>query len=114
MKLSSVFLYVFLFLALMSLSCSESKNAQLDRKYLELGVQTAEKIATKECSEKNLSVADCSRLRADMLEKWRKMMQENIDSLDKSCKESFLVLEDECVKVKQELLQKTFYALRDL
>ncbi len=108
MKFSSVFFFcVLLCLALGSLSCSESKNAQLDRKLLDLGAQIAEKDVKKQCSEKNLSEADCNKLRDVKLKSAREETQESINKFDENCKKS-IMLEAECVEKKQEMLQRTY------
>jgi hypothetical protein len=105
MKFNSVFFFcVLLCLILVSLSCSESKNAQLDKKFFDFGVQIAEKDAKKECSEKNLSEANCNKLREDKLKEAREGLQEIIKEFDEMCKKSIL-LEDECVQKKQEMLK---------
>jgi hypothetical protein len=105
MKFNSVFFFcVLLCLVLGSLSCSESKSAQLDRKFLDMSVQLAEKDAEKECSEKKLSEAACNKLRDVTLKSAREQMQKVITGFDEMCKKSVL-LEDECVEKKQELLK---------
>jgi hypothetical protein len=105
MKFNSGFFFcVLLCLTLGSLSCSESKNAQLDRKFLDFGAQVMEIDVKKECSEKNLSEADCNRLRGDKLKFARENMQERMKQFDEMCKKSIL-LEDECVQKKQEMLK---------
>jgi Skp family chaperone for outer membrane proteins len=104
MKFNVFFFCVLLCLTLGSLSCSESKNAQLDKKFFDFGVQMAEKDARKECSEKNLSEADCNKSREDKLKKGREDVQEIIREFDETCKKS-ISLEDECVEKKQEFLK---------
>jgi hypothetical protein len=106
MKFNSGFFFcVLLCSILVSLSCSESKNAQLDKKFFDFGVQMAEKDAKKECSEKNLSEADCNKFREDKLKEAREGMQEIIKEFDEMCKKSIL-LEDECVEKKQQVLKE--------
>jgi hypothetical protein len=106
MKFNSGFFFcVLLCLILVSLSCSESKNAQLDKKFFDFGVQMAEKDARKECSEKNLSEADCNKSREDNLKEAREVMQNFITEFDETCKKSVL-LEDECVEKKQQTLKE--------
>jgi hypothetical protein len=108
MKFNSVFFFcVLLCLALVSLSCSESKNAQLDRKLLDLGIQMAEHNVKGECSEKNLSEADCNKLRDTEIKSARELVQETIKRVDENCKKS-ISLEDECVEKKHEQLRLAF------
>jgi hypothetical protein len=105
MKFNSVFLLcVLLCLVLVSLSCSESKNSQLDRKFLDMGVQLAEIDVKKECSEKKLSEAACNELRDVTLKSARERMQKVVTGFDEMCKKSVL-LDDECLEKKQELLK---------
>jgi predicted Holliday junction resolvase-like endonuclease len=105
MKFNSVFFFcVLLCLALVSLCCNESKNAQLDKKFFDVGVQMAEKDAKKGCSEKKLSEADCNKFREDKLKEAREVIQEVIKEFDEACKKS-IMLEDECVEKKQEMLK---------
>ncbi len=101
--LRSVFFSV-LCLSLMSLACSESKNAQLDRKALELGDQLVEIDVKKECSEKKLSEVDCNKAREGKLKEARKAMQDLMTRFDEMCKGT-VFLEDECVEKKQEMLK---------
>jgi hypothetical protein len=105
MKFNSVFfLCVLLCLVFGSLSCSESKNAQFERKLLDVGAQAAEEDVKKECSEKKLSESACNKLRDVKLKFAREVMQKLITDFDEMCEKSIL-LEDECVEKKQELLK---------
>jgi hypothetical protein len=107
-KFNSVFFFcVLLCLTLGSLSCAESKNAQLDRKLLDLTARVSERITTKHCSEKNLSEADCSEVKARYLKGMSEAVQESINVLNEGCKKSAL-LEDECVEQKQVLVKEMF------
>jgi predicted Holliday junction resolvase-like endonuclease len=108
MKFNSVFLFcVLLCLVLGSLSCSESKNAELDRKILDMAAQLAENDVKEECSEKKLSEAACNKLRDVRLKSTREDAQEAIRKLDEMCKKS-PSLEDECVEKKQEKMKAAF------
>jgi hypothetical protein len=105
MKFNSVFFFcVLLCLTLGSLSCSESKNAQLDRKLLDVSRQGAERVAKEECSEKNLSETDCAKLREASLSYVRESTREVIKYFDEECKKTSL-FEEQCVERKQKLLQ---------
>jgi hypothetical protein len=108
MKFNSVFFFcVLLCLILVSLSCSESKNAQIDRKFLELGDELSEKDAQRECSGKSLSEADCKELKEEKIKSGRKGNQGFIERFDENCKKSAL-LEDECLAKKQDLLKRMY------
>jgi hypothetical protein len=92
-------------MVLACLSCSESKNDQLDRKIMEYTDQLAEGFTKKECSEQKLSVTECNKVRAQAIEIFRTQMQGTIKQLDEACKKSVL-LEDECVEKKREVLKR--------
>jgi Uri superfamily endonuclease len=74
---------------------------------LDLSAEVAEQSQNKTCSERHLSEADCNRWKVDNLEEMRKRTQEIINDFDEKCKKSAL-LEDECVKAKQDWVKKTF------
>jgi hypothetical protein len=106
MKFNSAFFFcVLLCLTLGSLSCAESKNAQLDRKMLDSGVQAAERIAKRHCSEKNLSETACAELIEVNVRHMREGTKEQIRRFDENCKNS-ASFEEQCLEQKQEALQK--------
>jgi hypothetical protein len=106
MKFNSVFFFcVLLCLILGSLSCSESKNAQLDRKVLDSGVQAAERIVKRKCSEQNLSETACAELMEVNVGAMREGMKEQIRRFDENCKNS-TSFEEQCLEQKQEAFQK--------
>ncbi len=106
MKFNSVFFFcVLLCLILVSLSCSESKNAQLDRKFLDSGVQAAERIVKRKCSEENLSKTDCAESMEVNVGAMREGIKEQIRRFDEKCKNS-TSFEEQCLEQKQEAFQK--------
>jgi hypothetical protein len=113
MKFNSAFFFcVLLCLILGSLSCSESKNAQLDRKTLDAYTQAAETIGKRQCSERNLSETDCAELVKFLVGYMRDGMKENIRRLDEDCKKSAL-FEEQCLEKKQQVLQSSLRELTD-
>jgi Na+-transporting NADH:ubiquinone oxidoreductase subunit NqrC len=113
MKFNSVFFFcVLLCSILVSLSCSESKNAQLDRKLLDSYSQAAEAIGKRQCSEQNLSETDCAKLKEFLVDYMRKGMKENIRRQDEDCKKSSL-FEEQCLERKQQILQRSLQELTD-
>ncbi len=106
MKFNSAFFFcVLLCSTLGSLSCSESKNAQLDRKMLDSGVQVAERIAKRQCSEKNLSESACAESMEVNVRAMREGTKEQIRRFDENCKNS-TSFEEQCLEQKQEAFQK--------
>jgi hypothetical protein len=113
MKFNSVFFFcVLLCSTLGSLSCSESKNAQLDRKFLDSHIQAAEKVAKQQCFEGNLSETDCAQLTEILVGRMREGVKRNIARFDEDCKKS-ASFEEQCLERKQRALRESLDDLTD-
>jgi septal ring factor EnvC (AmiA/AmiB activator) len=72
---------------------------------LDSGLQAAERIGKRQCSERNLSETDCAQLTEVLVGHMREGTKEQIRQFDENCKNS-TSFEEQCLEKKREAFQR--------